>query len=96
MKTQFSTAFFPQIDCLTEKQNSKIEVYLQVLVNYKQNNWAKLLLIAKFIYNNAKNLSSGYTLFELYYSYYPYVIFDEDINLQYKSKPAKKLSAKLH
>ncbi len=42
-----------------------MEPYLQGFVNFKQNDWVKLLPIAKFAYNNAKNASTGHTPFEL-------------------------------
>ena len=48
-----------------------MEVYLQVFVNFEQNNWAKLLLMAEFVYNNVKNISTGYTPFKLNYGYHP-------------------------
>ncbi len=41
-----------------------IEAYFKVFVNWEQNNWAKLLPMAKFAYNNAKNASTSYTPFE--------------------------------
>ena len=42
-----------------------MEVYLQAFLNFEQNNWARLLPMAKFAYNNAKNTSIGYTSFKL-------------------------------
>ena len=39
--------------------------YFRAFVNYEQNDWAKLLPMAEFAYNNAKNTSTGYTPFEL-------------------------------
>ena len=42
-----------------------MEAYLQAFVNFEQNNWARLLTMAEFAYNNAKNASTGYTPFEL-------------------------------
>ncbi len=47
-----------------------MEAYLQAFVNFEQDNWARLLLITKFTYNNAKNTSTGYTPFELNCGYY--------------------------
>lgn len=52
-----------------------MKTYLQAIVNYKQNEWAKLFLIAKFVYNNTKNASTGHTFFELNYGYYPRVLY---------------------
>ena len=51
--------------------------------------------MAEFAYNNAKNASTGHTLFELNYEYYPQVSYKEDLNLRSKSKIAKDLSSKL-
>ena len=42
-----------------------MEAYLQAFVNFKQNDWARLLSMAEFIYNNAKNASTGHMLFKL-------------------------------
>ena len=64
IKRRLFTAFHPQTNGQTERQNSTIEAYLQAFVNIEQNNWARLLLMAEFVYNNAKNASTGYTLFE--------------------------------
>ncbi len=36
-----------------------IEAYLRVFVNWKQDDWAKLLSMAEFAYNNTKNASTG-------------------------------------
>lgn len=42
-----------------------MEAYLQAFVNYEQNYWSKLLPIARFAYNNAKNANTKYISFEL-------------------------------
>ncbi len=62
IKRKLSTAFHPQSDGQTERQNSMMEAYLRVFVNWKQDNWAKLLPMAEFAYNNAKNASTGQPL----------------------------------
>ncbi len=46
IKWKLSTAFHPQTDGQTERQNSTIETYLRAFVNLKQDDWAKLLPIA--------------------------------------------------
>ena len=48
-----------------------MEAYLRAFVNFEQNDWAKLLSMAEFTYNNAKNASTSHTPFELNYSYHP-------------------------
>ena len=65
IKRQLSTAFHSQTDGQTEWQNSTMEAYLWAFVNFKQNNWARLLPMAEFAYNNAKNASTSHTPFEL-------------------------------
>lgn len=62
-------------------QNSTIKVYLQIFINYKQDNWAKLCFIVEFVYNNTKDTNTNYTLFELNYNFYPQAFYKNDINL---------------
>ncbi len=38
-----------------------MKAYLRAFVNFEQDDWAKLLPIAKFAYNNAKIASTGHT-----------------------------------
>ena len=95
IKQRLSTAFHPQIDGQTERQNSTMEAYLRAFVNFEQNDWARLLPMAEFAYNNAKNASTGHTPFELNCGYHPRVSFEEDTDPRSRSKTAKKLSSKL-
>ena len=95
IKQRLLTAFYPQTDSKTKWQNSIIEAYLQVFVNFEQNNLGKLLPIVKFAYNNAKNACTGPISFELNYSYHLQISYKENINLRSKSKSINKLSVKL-
>ncbi len=56
IKRKLSTAFHLQTNSLTERQNSTIKAYLRILINWEQDDWAKLLPIVEFTYNNAKIL----------------------------------------
>ena len=47
----------------TERTNQTLEQYLRVYCNYQQDNWAELLLIAEFAYNNAPSATTGVSLF---------------------------------
>ena len=80
IKQTYSTTFYPQTDRQTKKQNNIIKAYLQVFVNFEQNDWAQLLLMAVIAYNNAKNANISYTSFELNYRYYSWVSYKEDFN----------------
>ena len=86
IKRKLSTAFQPQIDGQTESQNSTMEAYLRAFVNYKQNDWARLLLIAEFGYNNAKNTSTSYTPFELNGDFHLRVSYKDDVDPCSRSK----------
>ena len=95
IKHKLFTAFDPQANGKTKRHNSNIEVYLCVFINTEQNNWAKLLSMAKFAYHNAKNASTGHTLFELNCSYHPCMSYKEDIDSCFKLILANELSNKI-
>ena len=95
IKRRLSTAFHPQTDGQIERQNSTMEAYLRAFVNFEQNDWARLLPMAEFAYNNAKNASTGHTPFELNCGYHPCVSYEEDLDPRSKSKTAEELSSKL-
>ena len=89
------TVFYFQTNGQTKRQNSIIEVYLRAFINWEQNNWAKLLPIDKFAYNNIKNTSTGYTPFKFNYGYYLKVSFKEDVEPYLRSCSANKLVKEL-
>ena len=72
-----------------------MEAYLWAFVNFKQNDWAKPLPMAEFVYNNAKNASTGHTPFELNCGYHPGMLYKKKLNSRSKSKSAAKLSTEL-
>ena len=72
-----------------------MEAYLRVSVNFKQNDWARLLPMVGFAYNNVKNASIGHMPFELNCGYHPQMWYKEDIDPRSQSKSADKLSAEL-
>ncbi len=92
IKRRLSTAFYSQIDGQTERQNSPMEAYLRAFVNFKQDDWARLLPMAKFAYNNAKNASTGHMLFELNCGYHPRASYKEDVDPRSQSKSADELA----
>ena len=49
--------------------------------------------MAEFAYNNAKNASTGFTLFELNYGYHPLISYEKDFDLLSQSKTAEELSS---
>ena len=68
-----------------------MEFYFQAFVNFEQNDWAGLQVMAKFVNNNAKNTSIGYTLFELNCGYLFRVSVQKGIDPCSQSKTVDKL-----
>ncbi len=95
IKKKLSTVFHPQTDSQTERQNSSMEAYLRAFVNWEQDDWARLLPMAEFAYNNAKNACTGHTPFELNCGYHPRVSFKEDIDSRSRSRSANELADEL-
>ncbi len=65
IKKKLSIAFQPQTDGQIKRQNSTMERYLRAFVNWEQDNYIRLLPMAEFPYNNAKNASTGHIPFKL-------------------------------
>src|SRR5258705_8793355 len=63
MRLHFTSGYHPEGDGQTECTNQVLEQYLQTYTNYQQDNWAMLLLMAEFAYNNATNAMTGVSPF---------------------------------
>ena len=50
---KLSTTYYSEIDDQIEKINAVMKHYLQVFINYMQNDWVKWLSEVEFIINNA-------------------------------------------
>lgn len=59
------------IDKQTKNANTALKQYLKTYINYKQNNWANILLIAKFEVNSNQNNFSNIAPFLAIKKYYP-------------------------
>ena len=68
---KLSTAFHPQTDGQTERQNQTIEAYLRSYCNDKKDDWVSILGLSEFVYNNSKHSSTGLPPFCALYSYNP-------------------------
>ena len=53
MRLRKSTAFHAQTDGQTERVNQTLEHYLRQFCNYEQNDWAEMLPLAEYSYNNS-------------------------------------------
>lgn len=58
-----SLAHHPDTDCITEQMNAILEQYLHCFINQQQDNWADMLVVAKFAYNNSQHTSTQVTPF---------------------------------
>src|SRR5258707_12239509 len=63
MRLHFTSGYHPEGDGQTECANQVLEQYLRVYTNYQQDNWATLLPMAEFTYNNATNATTGVSPF---------------------------------
>ncbi len=95
IKQKLFTALYSQMNGQTERQISIMEVYLRAFVNWEQDNWVRLLLMAEFAYNNPKNASTGHTFLVLHSGYHPRVSFEEDVDPHSRSCSANELAEKL-
>jgi len=69
--SNLSTAYHPQSDGQTERVNQVLEQYLRIFCDYQQDNWADLLPLAEFAYNNSKHASTQVSPFYANYGYHP-------------------------
>src|SRR6266436_6525342 len=63
MRLHFTLGYHLEGDRQMECANQVLEQYLQVYMNYQQDNWATLLPMAEFAYNNATNTTTGVSPF---------------------------------
>lgn len=54
IKRRLSTAFHPQTEGQTERQNQTVQEYLRAFCSENQASWAQLLPITEFAYNNSR------------------------------------------
>ena len=76
LRRRLSTAFHPQSDGQTERQNQTLETYLRIFVNDEQDNWASLLPLAEFAYNNSVHSATGLAPFSIVYGWQPRVSWE--------------------
>ncbi len=64
------TVYHSKTDRATEQMNQNVELYIHTFLNYSQNNWASLLLMAELVINNYDFISTEVSLFFLSYEYH--------------------------
>jgi len=88
IKRSMSTAYHPQTDGQTERINQVIKSYLRSYCNYEQNDWASMLAMAEYAYNNSKHSSTKISPFYSNYGFKPRTTWPTEI--QFKN-PASEL-----
>jgi hypothetical protein len=71
IKAAKTTAYHPQADGQTERVNQELEQYLRLFVSERQDDWADLLPMVEFQYNNHIHSSTQQTPFFLDSSQHP-------------------------
>src|SRR5260221_6226505 len=71
MKLHFMSGYHPEGDSQMERINQVLEQYLWAYMNYQQDNWAPLLPLAEFAYNNAASTTTGISPFFTNKGYHP-------------------------
>src|SRR5258707_14907880 len=85
MRLHFTSGYHPEGDGQMECANQVLEQYLWGYMNYQQDDWASLLPMDKFAYNNAMNATTGVSPFFTNKGYHPEITLD----LQAKTSSAE-------
>jgi len=59
IQQNLSTAFYPQMDGLSERKNQWIEQYLRLVTSAAPKDWTQWLALATAVHNNQKNSTTG-------------------------------------
>jgi len=68
IQTKLSIAYHPQTDGQTERINQKLEQYLRVFIDHRQEQWLDWLGMAEFVYNNKIHTATKILPFKANYS----------------------------
>ncbi|KIK15119.1 hypothetical protein PISMIDRAFT_16757, partial [Pisolithus microcarpus 441] len=71
MRLHFTSGYHPEGDGQTERTNQTLKQYLRIYCNYQQDNWAELLPLAEFAFNNAPSATTGVSPFFTNKGYHP-------------------------
>jgi hypothetical protein len=78
IKLAATTAYHPQGDGQTERVNQELEQYLRLFINQRQDDWADLLSLAEFQYNNHVHSATQHQPFLLDSGRLPRMGFEPD------------------
>jgi len=81
MTLHFTSGYHPEGDGQTERTNQTLEQYLRIYCNYQQDNWAKLLPLAEFAFNNSPSATTGVSPSFANKGYHPDITVNSDLGL---------------
>ncbi|KAJ8507721.1 hypothetical protein ONZ45_g9939 [Pleurotus djamor] len=81
IELHFTSGYHPEGDGQTERTNQTLEQYLRIYCNYQQDNWAELLPLAEFTYNNAPHSTIGVSPFFANKGYNPSIAIQAELDL---------------
>lgn len=92
IQRRLSTAYHPETDGATERENQELEKYIRCFVSYSQRDWTNLLPIAELAANNRNSSTTGFSPFFLTHGYEidPIEIKEDIIDLTSEVAPAQK------
>ena len=93
ISANYSTAYHPQTDGLTECTNQTLETYLRAYVSYQQDDWVDYLPLAEFSFNSLKNSSMKVSPFYANLGFHP--TFEPQITERSTVPAAKNLAHSL-
>jgi len=81
MHLHFTSDYHPEGDGQTEQSNQMLEQYLRIYCNYQLDNWADLLPLAEFTYNNAPSATTKVSPFLANKGYHPNISVYPECNM---------------
>ena len=63
MRLYFTSGYHSEANGQTEHTNQTLKQFLRIYCNYQQSDWSRLLLLAKFTYNNTPSSTTGVSPF---------------------------------
>jgi len=93
IETKLSMAYHLQTDGQTERTNQRLEQYLRMSVNHRQNNWSEWLATAEFAFNNKVHTATKISPFKVNYGREPRMGFD--IRKKEKNEKAEEFAREI-
>ena len=93
-KLLMSTAFHPQTDGATERENHSIGQILRMIINDDQKNWADKCPMVELALNSSVSATTGFTPFELNQGYMPQIGMPTSFDTMFKGVKPFTLQAK--